>query len=157
MTQGRASKRIQADPRAFRSGCPLASALDVVGDRWSLLIIRGLMVGNSRYGDFLKDPERIATNILASRLGHLDQAGLIEQVPESHEQGPHRYRLTRKGADLLPAMQALAGWGKAHLPERWDSPAWFRTGRPSDFYPDEHPARGRRSRQTRFPNAMRSS
>jgi DNA-binding HxlR family transcriptional regulator len=150
MTQGRASQRtVRADSQAFRSGCPLASALDVVGDRWSLLIIRGLMVGNSRYVDFLKDPEGIATNILASRLGHLEQEGLIERVPRSDKQGPNRYRLTRKGADLLPAMQALAEWGKAHLPDRWDSPAWFRTGAPSDFYPEQQ------ATPTRLPRSAR--
>lgn len=149
MITGRASKRTQAGHQAFRSGCPLASALDVVGDRWSLLILRGLMVGNSRYGDFLKDPERIATNILASRLGHLEQSGLIERVPETSDQGPNRYRLTRKGADLLPAMRALAEWGKAHLPDRWEPPAWFRSARPRDFYPGRAPSLALESRSAR--------
>jgi len=149
MTSGRASRGTRAGRRAFRSGCPLASALDVVGDRWSLLILRGLMAGNSRYGDFLKDPERISTNILASRLGHLEQSGLIERVADGSEQGPSRYRLTRNGADLLPAMQALAGWGKAHLPGRWEPPAWFRTGRPRDFHPEQAPTRARSGRPPR--------
>ena len=143
MARGRRATSTHSGRQAFRSGCPLASALDVVGDRWSLLILRGLMAGNGRYGDFLKDPERIATNILASRLGHLEQAGLIERVPERGGKDPRRYRLTRKGADLLPAMQALAEWGRAHLPDRWEPPVWFRTGRPRDFYPDQEPGRSR--------------
>jgi DNA-binding HxlR family transcriptional regulator len=123
------------DQTGFRSGCPLASALDIVGDRWSLLILRGLFVGFSRYGDFLAGPEKISTNILADRLKTLECAELIERLTdEGNPRG--RYRLTRKGADLLPAMQALASWGFEHLPDRWTSPDWFMKAKPSDYYPE---------------------
>lgn len=126
--------RSTTDPPGFRSGCPLASALDIVGDRWSLLILRGLFVGFSRYGDFLAGPEKISTNILADRLKTLECAGLIERLTDQgNPRG--RYVLTRKGADLLPAMQALASWGFEHLPDRWDPPDWFMRAKPSDYYP----------------------
>ena len=121
-------------PDAYRSGCPLASALDILGDRWSLLVVRGLFVGNTRYGDFLKDPEGVATNILASRLKALEADGVIERVAEDGGQGA-RYRLTRKGADLLPALQALVRWGLVHIEDRWQPPEWFMNGKPQDFYP----------------------
>ncbi|MBI1182104.1 MAG: transcriptional regulator [Alphaproteobacteria bacterium] len=127
--------RRNTDPDGFRSGCPLASTLDIVGDRWSLLIVRGLFVGFSRYGDFLAGPEKISTNILAARLKTLECAGLIERLTdEGNPRG--RYRLTRKGADLLPAMQALTSWGAEHLPDRWEPPGWFMAAKPSDYYPD---------------------
>ncbi len=118
---------------AYRSGCPVASALDLVGDKWTLVVLRGFFVGWSRYGDFLKGPEPIATNILADRLKSLECAGLIERIPEVSSRP--RYRLTRKGADLLPVLQELARWGFENIAERWKSPDWFVKAKPKDFYP----------------------
>ena len=123
----------QVDP--FRSGCALSSALDLIGDKWSLLILRGLFVGWTRYREFLAAPEGISTNILADRLKRLETHGLITRDSEQGAGGP-TYRLTRRGADLLPAMQALALWGYANLPERWAPPDWFLRARPEDYYPD---------------------
>lgn len=122
--------------RVFRSGCPLASALDILGDKWSLIILRGLFVGFERYGDFLKGPERIATNILASRLRDLESYELIKSVGDRKGQGK-TFQLTRKGADLLPVLQKLALWGEMHIPNRWQPPKAFLRARPSDFYPDD--------------------
>jgi len=118
----------------FRSGCALSSALDLVGDKWSLVILRGLFVGWTRYREFLAGPENIATNILADRLKRLESQGLI-----SRHNGPGgpSYRLTRTGADLLPTMQALALWGHAHIADRWAPPDWFLKARPEDFYPPD--------------------
>jgi DNA-binding HxlR family transcriptional regulator len=116
-----------------RSGCPVASALDLVGDRWSLLVVRSMFVGASRFRDFLNDAEAIATNVLADRLERLECAGLIE--PFSDETGVGRYRLTRSGADLLPVLQALAQWGHHHLADRWEPPDWFMKAEPTAFYP----------------------
>jgi DNA-binding HxlR family transcriptional regulator len=118
---------------SYRSGCPVASALDLVGDRWSLVVLRGFFVGWSRYGDFLKGPEPIATNILADRLKSLECAGLIERRPG--QAARPTYRLTRKGADLLPVLQELARWGLEHIPDRWATPPWFFKAKPKDFYP----------------------
>lgn len=119
----------------FRSGCPLASALDIVGDKWSLLVVRGLFVGHSRYGDFLKAPEQISTNILADRLKLLECAGIIMRIPGAPSSPHHRYCLTHKGADLLPLLQALAVWGFEHIGDRWEPPTWFLEAKPVDFYP----------------------
>jgi DNA-binding HxlR family transcriptional regulator len=92
-----------------------------------------MFVGASRYGDFLKDAEAIATNVLADRLERLACAGLIEAF--SDEAGVSRYRLTRSGADLLPVLQALARWGHDHIEDRWEPPAWFMEAKPATFYP----------------------
>ena len=123
------------EPIAYRSGCAVASALDIVGDKWSLIIVRGFFVGNSRYGDFLKAPEAISTNILADRLKLLECAGVIERFDDGSGSAHSRYRLTRKGADLLPVLQALARWGSHHIPDRWEPPSWFLKAKPKDFYP----------------------
>lgn len=126
-----------AEAIVHRSECPLASALDIVGDKWSLLIVRGLFVGHQRYGDFLKDAEAISTNILADRLRLLECAGIVERLPGETIATHYRYRLSRKGADLLPALQALARWGFEHIADRWQPPDWFLDAKPADFYPKD--------------------
>lgn len=117
----------------FRSGCPIASTLDIVGDKWSLLLLRSMVVGATSYSDFLATPEGISTNILADRLRRLEEAGVI--VQKQQRQGSHRgaYALTAKGAALIPALQELARWGETHIPERWEAPARFYAARPEDF------------------------
>lgn len=129
-----------ADTITHRSQCPLASALDIVGDKWSLIVVRDLFVGHQRYGDFLKGPETISTNILADRLRLLECAGIIDRLPGAIVPSHHRYRLTRKGADLLPALQALTQWGFEHLADRWAAPDWFVNAKPEDFYPKDNSA-----------------
>lgn len=124
-------KDAASDQRRYRSDCPLASALDLLGDRWSLLVVRGLFTGASRYGDFLKAQEGIATNILADRLKRLEETRIIDKVESD---GAPRYHLTRRGAELLPVLQALARWGHTHIPGRWQPPEWFMKAQPSDFY-----------------------
>jgi DNA-binding HxlR family transcriptional regulator len=87
-----------------RSDCPINFALQAFGDSWSLIILRDLMFTDRRtYGDFLGAEERIATNVLAARLEHLQQVGLVTRRDT-------RYALTQKGLDLLPAMLELIGW-----------------------------------------------
>lgn len=109
----------------FRTGCPIASSLDLIGDKWSLVILRSMVMGASSYSDLLRQPEKIATNILADRLSRMEEAGLITQ--ERARRGALRgaYRLTRKGSALLPVLQSLARWGEAHLPDRWQPPQSF--------------------------------
>lgn len=116
-----------------RSGCPIASTLDILGDRWSLVIIRDMVTGKTRFGDFLKSPEHIPTNILTDRLQRLEAFGLIEK--RSYQQNPVRfaYRLTRKGADLLPALQAVCVWANRHIPETWRPPKSFLKLKASDI------------------------
>jgi DNA-binding HxlR family transcriptional regulator len=99
-----------------RSLCPVACALDVVGDRWTLLVIRDLLAGKSRYGDFLASAEKIPTNILADRLKRLEREGLIARVPYSTRPPRMEYHLTSQGRELGGAVDALARWGLTHCP-----------------------------------------
>ncbi|MFG6175648.1 winged helix-turn-helix transcriptional regulator [Halomonas sp. THAF12] len=107
------------------AACPLARTLELVGDRWSLVILREIIKGKHRYGDFSHCAERIPTNILASRLRRLAEHGIIVRVPSRAGSKRHEYHLTPRGAALLPAMQALARWGGAQLAECDAPPAHF--------------------------------
>ncbi|WP_232667908.1 winged helix-turn-helix transcriptional regulator [Pseudonocardia sp. TRM90224] len=100
-----------------RSDCAIAGTLDLVGDRWSLLIVRDLLVTESlRYGDLLASHESIPTNTLADRLRKLEDAGILTK--ERYQDRPPRfaYRLTERGYALAPTLDALATWGTTHLP-----------------------------------------
>lgn len=100
-----------------RSPCPVACALDIVGDKWTLLVVRDLLIGKRHYRDFLASPEGIATNILADRLARLEASGLAERVPSGELPGREAYRLTKKGASLGPVVESIARWGLANLPK----------------------------------------
>ncbi|GAA0365709.1 hypothetical protein GCM10009092_32610 [Bowmanella denitrificans] len=89
--------------------CPLFQALNLVGDKWSLLLLRDLLGGARRYSEFCQQ-ENIPSNILAARLKRLLNEGIIDKQPYQQQPVRYQYRLTRKGADLLPAMQSLATW-----------------------------------------------
>ena len=100
-----------------RSDCPVCSSLDVWGDKWSLLIIRDLMYAKEcTYGDFLKSPEGIATNILASRLKELEENKIIEKLDHPASKAKVLYRLTKKGIDLLPLMIEINLWAEKYFP-----------------------------------------
>ena len=99
-----------------RSACPVACSLDVVGDRWTLLVIRDLLAGKRRYGEFLASPEKIPTNILADRLRRLEREGLITRVPYSEHPPRVEYHLTPDGRELGRAVDALATWGLKRFP-----------------------------------------
>jgi DNA-binding HxlR family transcriptional regulator len=99
-----------------RSQCPVACSLDLVGDKWSLLLVRDLLAGKTRYGDFLASPEKIPTNILAERLKRLERAGLISRVRYSQHPPRDDYHLTDDGRELAGAVNALAEWGLRHFP-----------------------------------------
>jgi DNA-binding HxlR family transcriptional regulator len=101
---------------ALRSTCPVAGALDLVGDRWTLLVIRDLLRGKRRYGDLAASAERIPTNILADRLRRLQQAGLVERRPYSERPPRYEYQLTPSGEALGPAVSSLATWGRRYIP-----------------------------------------
>ncbi len=105
------------DDKPFeRSCCPITCALDQLGDKWTLLVIRDLLLGKRRYQELLESPEGIATNILADRLKKLEATGIILQ--QTYQQRPvrHEYILTQKGEDLRPIIEALVHWGKTHFP-----------------------------------------
>ena len=106
-----------ASPPRGGSICPIASGLDLLGDRWTLLVIRDLLLfGKRRFGEMLASPEKIPTNILAERLRRLEAAGVIRKVPYQTTPLRHEYRLTQMGRDLLPVLRALIEWGNLHLP-----------------------------------------
>jgi len=99
-----------------RSECPISSGLDIWGDKWSLLIIRDLMFFNKRtYGDFLKSGEKIATNILASRLQMLETNGMILKEEHPDSKAKVLYKLTQKGFDLLPVMIEINLWAEKYF------------------------------------------
>jgi DNA-binding HxlR family transcriptional regulator len=101
---------------ALRSTCPVAGALDLIGDKWTLLVVRDLMRGKRRYGDLAASSERIPTNILADRLRRLEHGGLVERVQYNARPPRYEYRLTARGEDLRPAIRSLAAWGLQYVP-----------------------------------------
>jgi DNA-binding HxlR family transcriptional regulator len=98
-----------------RSGCPVNISLEILGDRWSLLIVRDLMVRGFRtFKEFQESGEGIATNILADRLRKLEAAGIITAEEEKRDGRRVNYRLTEKGIDLAPVVLELLLWGARH-------------------------------------------
>jgi DNA-binding HxlR family transcriptional regulator len=103
-----------------RSDCPVSSSLDVWGDKWSLLIVRDLIFAKQcTYGDFLKSEEKIATNILASRLQMLEENNIITKLDHPDSKAKVLYQLTQKGIDLLPLMIEINLWAEKY----YDLPA----------------------------------
>jgi len=98
-----------------RSGCPLNASVEMLGDRWSLLIIRDMMLGDAHsYKTFLECYEGIATNILADRLRKLEAYGIIQSTPDPSDGRKLNYRLTEKGIDLAPVLTEMVLWAAAH-------------------------------------------
>jgi len=98
-------------------GCPGAFALNIFGDRWSLLIIRDMMLLAKRhYGEFLESPEGIASNILAERLKRFEEAGIVTKTLDSDNR-KNIYELTQKGYDLIPVVLEALLWGAKHNPQ----------------------------------------
>lgn len=95
----------------MRSGCAIANALEILGDRWTLIIIRDLMFTNrNEFGHFLNAGEGISTNILTERLNRLQCYGIIEKQPHPTHGKKFRYALTRQGKKLLPTLIELSQW-----------------------------------------------
>src|ERR1700677_5125208 len=99
-----------------RSACAIANSLDVVGDKWSLLVVRDLLHGKRTYGEPANSPERIPTNILADRLKRLEAAGIIVSTPYQQHPVRYSYTLTPKGSALGDVLLAFVRWGKRHIP-----------------------------------------
>lgn len=99
-----------------RSDCPISQSLDIWGDRWSLLIVRDLMLAQQcTYGDFQKSKEKIASNILATRLQMLEENGIITKSDHPHSKAKVLYKLTQKGIDLLPVMIEIQLWADKYF------------------------------------------
>lgn len=96
--------------------CPIACTLDILGDRWTLLVIRDLMFkGSKTYGEFLQSDEKIATNILADRLRVLEEAGIVEKKAFPGNRVKNLYQLTPKGVDLMPTLIEIILWGDKYF------------------------------------------
>jgi DNA-binding HxlR family transcriptional regulator len=101
----------------WRSQCPIARTLDLIGDRWSLLIVRDMLLGNSKFQQFLASPENIPTNVLSSRLKLLESNGLIKATLYQRHPPRFAYTLTDKGRKLASVIRAIADWGESSLPK----------------------------------------
>jgi DNA-binding HxlR family transcriptional regulator len=116
----RSNPRPAARPK--RSACPVSRTLDVLGDRWSLLVVRDLMRGTRRYAEFLESKEGIPTNTLAERLKRLVRAGIVERHRYSERPPRVEYLLTAKGEALRPIIRAMVDWGVEHAGGRLPAP-----------------------------------
>ena len=99
-----------------RSPCPVACCLDLLGDKWTLLVVRDLLLGKTTYTGFQKSPEGIPTNILADRLKRLLAAGIIEKSLYQERPKRYAYQLTEKGNDLRQVLSAMIDWGNKYIP-----------------------------------------
>jgi DNA-binding HxlR family transcriptional regulator len=105
------------DPE-WRSSCPIASGLDILGDKWSLIIVRDLIEHSTRtYSELAASPERISTNILASRLKWLESLAIIERVNREKPSRNNAFQLTQRGKALRPVLEELGKWSQIHLKE----------------------------------------
>ena len=99
----------------FRSNCPISTALDIFGDKWSLLIVRDMVFkGKNTYGEFINGGENIATNILADRLMMLEAGGIIVKQNHPDSKAKILYTLTPKGRDLVPALVEIIAWSEKY-------------------------------------------
>ena len=106
-----------------RSSCPVACALDLIGDHWSLIVIRDLMfLGRHEYKDMLNAEEGISSNILSDRLKRLEESGLIDSIPHPASGRRKLYYLLPKGKDLIYVLTHLARWSEKHLDDVVDIP-----------------------------------
>jgi DNA-binding HxlR family transcriptional regulator len=108
-----------------KSNCPVNSALEVVGDPWSLLVVRDIVFyGKHTYGEFLASEERITTSVLADRLASLVSAGILTKQRDPADRRREFYALTDSGLALIPVLVELANWGVRHDPEVTENPLW---------------------------------
>jgi DNA-binding HxlR family transcriptional regulator len=109
-----------------RSDCPINFSLETFGDMWSLLIVRDIVYfGKKTYGEFLESDEHIATNILADRLVHLEERGILVKKPHEKDKRKEVYSLTDRGLDLIPILLDMATWGARHDPQTGAPEVWI--------------------------------
>jgi len=122
----------QDKTRVKRSICPISIGLEQFGDKWTLLLIRDLMFGAKRFKDFETRPEKIPTNILASRLKMLEQNGLVEKNLYQERPKRYEYSLLDKGRDVIPVLQTIAKWSIKHDDESYQPSEKFWTADKSE-------------------------
>lgn len=99
----------------MRSPCPIANTLDIIGDKWTLLVVRDLLAGKSTYSEFQSSPEKIPTNILADRLKRLIKKDIILKTPYQDRPVRYAYQLTDKGISLGPILKEMQNWGSKNI------------------------------------------
>lgn len=105
------SKSFGSSTPLRRSPCPLACSLEIFGDRWTLLVVRDLFLGSTRFKDFAASPEGIPTNILSERLERLQHHGIVNRVVAGENSKRFAYELTEKGNALRPVLRSMVEWG----------------------------------------------
>ncbi len=109
---------VEGRPRTYHSqqGCPVAETLDVIGDRWTILILRDLLLdgGSGKFTDLLRSLQGISPNLLAARLKELEREGIVERFFYSDHPPRAEYRFTDKGRELGAVVRAIAEWGRKH-------------------------------------------
>jgi len=109
-------KTYDTENACLRSMCPVSSVLDILGDKWTILVVRDmLLLGKRLYSELIDSPENIPTNILADRLKRLEAAGVIERLPYQEKPVRYEYRLTQKGEDIRPLIKELVAWGNKYI------------------------------------------
>lgn len=110
-----------------RSNCPLASALDILGDKWTLVVVRDMFNGKKTFGEFLESPEKISTSVLTDRLQLIEGVGIAKHVLSIIDKKVKLYYLTDRGIDLFPMLFEMVMWSKRNLDKKFHPHAmdWF--------------------------------
>lgn len=103
-------------PACKRSECGVACSLDLLGDKWTLLVVRDLLMGKRTYSELQASPEGIPTNILAERLKRLQAEGIVDRTRYRERPPRYAYHLTDKGRDLAPVLRSMVEWANKHVP-----------------------------------------
>ena len=111
-----------------RSSCPLVNILDILGDKWSLVVVRDIFNGKKAFGEFLESPEKISTSVLTSRLQLLERAGIAQHILSKSDKKVKFYFLTDRGIDLFPILYEMVYWSKRNLDREFHpfSKDWFK-------------------------------
>ena len=118
---------VKTKTESRQSGCPIAFTLDIIGDKWTLLIIRDMIFeGRCYFGEFLEAKEKIATNILTDRLKRLEDCEIISKTQDPEHQKKYIYKLTPKGVDLTPIILEIILWGAKNDPNTTTPKELFR-------------------------------
>jgi len=111
---------------ANKSRCPINFTVEIIGDTWSLLIIRDMLaLGKKTFGEFLDSEERIGPSVLAERLVHLEKNGIIIKQPDANDKRKMIYSLTERGIALIPVIHDIAVWGSVTSPHPKAPDSWF--------------------------------
>jgi DNA-binding HxlR family transcriptional regulator len=104
-----------ARTQPYAQDCPIARTLDLIGDRWTLLIIRDLFIGRNRFNEFRQSTPRVSPRLLSERLKRLEEEGIVERVLLDGHPPRAKYRLTPKGRSIFPVLFAIGAWGFEYL------------------------------------------